>query len=255
MEVENCIPEPDEFSHRNEKEPTRRAPISLLRGYSVQDPENFVIPALSCRRRSVEKILGVLPRPVASSASREAIIIATENGDEQMDIVEDIEPDIPEMQTRRATISSGAQNPYKKRPSTLRDWPFGEPKVKNDEDFFELELNTGLFTPEEVSAKVMGKELIIHCKPIAGRRSSKEPTPREIFRCYPLPLTIAPLVSDVSIVKDDHWVRVAIRKESALRSPIGLFTPEMAEIAEEEQRVDGVDVEEDEPEPEVRMDD
>jgi len=174
---------------------------------------------------------------VVSSASREAIIVANENDDDRMEL-EDHDPEIPVMQSRRATVSAGtsARNPYKARPSTLRDWPFGEPKVKNDEDFLELELNTGPFTPEEISAKVMAKELIIHCKPASGR---KEATPKEIFRCYPLPLSVAPLASDVSILKDDHWIRIAVRKEtSLLRSPIGLFTPEMAEIVEEEQRID-----------------
>lgn len=100
-------------------------------------------------------------------------------------------------------------------------------------------------------AKIMGKELIIHCKPYSSRRHPKEGIPKEIFRCYPLPLAAPPMSSDVSIVKDDNWIRVAVRKESPLKSPIGIYTPEMAEVIEEEQLHDL----EEETEPEVRMDD
>lgn len=150
MEVESYMPEPDEFSHRKEEEENRRLQFSLLRGYSVQEPAEFVFPALSCRRRSIERILGPLSRPVSSSASREDIIVANEDHD--VEKLEDIEPE-PMVQTRRATVSAGATsiNPYKKRMSNLRDWPYGEPKVKNDDDFYEVELRIGQFKPEEVS--------------------------------------------------------------------------------------------------------
>jgi len=228
--------EPNEFHRRN-------TDASLLRrGYSVQDNQpNDLITALSCRRRSIDRA-GSMARPVSSmSSSREAManIISNEDEDqENMDISFDEEP--PMAQTRRATISSGtaAINILKKRPSNVRDWPLGEPKVRNDEDYYELELNTGSFKPEEVSAKIMGKELIIHCKPDSHYRSAIEGFPKEIFRCYPLPLNMPPTATDVSIVKDDHWLKLAVKKESALRSPIGLFIQEITEILEEELPID-----------------
>jgi len=253
MEVESYIPDPDEFSHRNEDEQNRRLQFRLLRGYSVQEPADFVFPASSCRRRSIEQILGTMPRPMASSTSREEVIVAT-NENQDAEKVEDKDPDVPPVpQTRRATISAGTTsiNPYRKRLSNLRDWPYGEPKVRNDEDFFELELRIGPFKPEEVSAKVMGKELIIHCKPDSNCRQAEEGVPEEIFRCYPLPLSAPPSPSAVSIVKDDHWIRVAVSKESALKSPIGIYSPEIAEVIEEEQLRD---VEQESDESEVQMD-
>jgi len=247
MEIENYLPEPDEVCHHNDTdEKNRRLQFSLLRGYSLglQEPADFVFPPSSCRRRSIEQILGTLPRPVASSVSREDIITA--NPDEDLEKPEDIEPQV--VTTRRATISAGTTklNPFiNKRTNKLWDWPFGEAKLKNEEDFFELELRIGEFKPEEVSAKVVGKELIIHCKPNSDRYQTKERIPKEIFRCYQLPLNVPPVASDVSIVKDDHWIRVAVRQESALKSPIGIFTPEMAQVLEEEQVADVEDEVED----------
>jgi hypothetical protein len=236
MEVENFRVEPNEFY--------RRTDASLLRrGYSVQENQpSDLFTALSCRRRSIDRS-GSMARPVASmNSSREAMANINSNEDddqENMDISfeEEIEP--PMSQTRRATISSGTLggNILRKRPSNIRDWPLGEPKVRNSEDYYELELNIGSFKPEEVSAKIMGKELIIHCKPDSDR-SVMEGFPKEIFRCYSLPLSMAPTATDVSIVKDDHWLKLAVKKESALRSPIGLFIQEITEILEEEQPID-----------------
>jgi len=243
MEIENFIMESNQFHRR------RNTDGSLLRrGYSVQENQNqmsdFACPA-SCRRPSIDRSSGVLARPTPMSSSREAI----GNNKDEHDVDEDQENimdlsmdeiEMPVAQTRRATISSGtiAGNILRKRPSNLRDWPLGEPKVRNDEDYYELELNIGSFKPEEISAKIMGKELIIHCKPDPIYRSAVEGFPKEIFRCYPLPLTHAPTSTDISIVKDEYWLKLAIKKESSLRSPIGLFIQEIGEILEEEQAID-----------------
>jgi hypothetical protein len=262
MPVAMEIPEPDEFHqeyrhHENNRD--RRMQLGILRGCSVQDNQSdFLFPALSCRRRSVEKLLGPLPQAMPSATSREQLINASADDEEiENELLEPSAASAEPAPTRRATISAGTTslNPYaKKRVHSLRDWPLGEPEMRNGDEYFELDLKMGQFKSEEVSARIVGKELIIHCKPnIAQRRQSKESVPREIFRCYPLPLAIPPSAADVSIVKDDEgcWLRVAVRKPSGIKSPIGLYTPEMPEILEEEQIV----VELEQTEPEVRMDD
>lgn len=243
MEVENFIMEASPFHRR------RNTDCSLLRrGYTVNESPNqmdFACPALSCRRPSLDRSSGVLVRQTSMGNSREAITNLRNSNDEEEEDQENMDigmdgNESPVAQTRRATISSGTtgNSILRKRPSNIHDWPLGEPKVRNDDDYYELELNIGSFKPDEVSAKIMGKELIVHCKADPNCRSSPEGFPKEIFRCYPLPLSHAPTSTDISIVKDDYWLKLAVKKESVLRSPIGLFVPEINGILEEEHQND-----------------
>jgi len=239
MEIENLVT--DSSDHR-----CRRGRTSLLRGYSLQEAPDLLIPALSCRRRSIEHTLGaVSARPVVATSSRE--ILPTDDReiheDMEMDdqLVIDIDqPPSPYAQTRRATISCGTgRNHFTRKQSSLRDWPYGEPNVRNGSEYVEMDFDAGPFKKEEISTKIVGKELIIHCKADMDIRQTGECIPKEIFRCYQLPLATDPTPSEVSILKDDQYIRIAIRKEAPLKSPSHLlFTPEISHILEEEHQSD-----------------
>jgi len=79
--------------------------------------------------------------------------------------------------------------------ATQWDWPLqhhdGVVQVTDTKDKFEVGLEVQYFTPNEVEVKVVGNELIVHCR--HEERSDKHGRiSREIHRTYHLPADVDP---------------------------------------------------------------
>ncbi|KFD57366.1 hypothetical protein M514_01877 [Trichuris suis] len=114
------------------------------------------------------------------------------------------------------------QGGFNDRSSTLWEWPLGTASVLNTDDDFEVELYFSPFSAKEITAKVMGNELLIHCKSDAVL-SANDPHPREIFRSYQMPLNVDPKTVRFSI-KEERYLRVKAKKERPLKLALAYDT-------------------------------
>ncbi|CDW52784.1 small heat shock protein [Trichuris trichiura] len=114
------------------------------------------------------------------------------------------------------------QGGFNDRSSTLWEWPLGTASVSNTDDNFEVELYFSPFTAKEITAKVMGNELLIHCKSDA-LLSANDPHPREIFRSYQMPLNVDPKTVRFSI-KEERYLSVKAKKERPLKLALAYDT-------------------------------
>uniref|UniRef100_A0A5S6R0G7 SHSP domain-containing protein n=1 Tax=Trichuris muris TaxID=70415 RepID=A0A5S6R0G7_TRIMR len=131
-------------------------------------------------------------------------------------------PNSPLVGSRRRMHPVFGQGGFNDRSSTLWEWPLGTASVLNTDDHFEVQLCFSPFSAKEITAKVMGNELLIHCKSDA-LLSNNDPHPREIFRSYQMPLNVDPKTVRFSI-KEGRYLRVTAMKERPLKLALAYDT-------------------------------
>uniref|UniRef100_A0A0N4Z273 SHSP domain-containing protein n=1 Tax=Parastrongyloides trichosuri TaxID=131310 RepID=A0A0N4Z273_PARTI len=74
-------------------------------------------------------------------------------------------------------------------PANIWDWPLqredGVVTIQNDSNKFEASLQCQYFSPNEIEVKIIGENVVIHCKHEA--KSCESAVSREINRTYKLP--------------------------------------------------------------------
>uniref|UniRef100_A0A0K0DVD7 SHSP domain-containing protein n=2 Tax=Strongyloides stercoralis TaxID=6248 RepID=A0A0K0DVD7_STRER len=74
-------------------------------------------------------------------------------------------------------------------PASIWDWPLqkedGVVTIQNDSNKFEATLQCQFFAPNEIEVKIIGENIVIHCK--HESKSPESSVSREINRTYKLP--------------------------------------------------------------------
>ncbi|VDP26812.1 unnamed protein product [Soboliphyme baturini] len=123
----------------------------------------------------------------------------------------ELNKDLDKQKSRTVRLPSFGAGGYGDRFATLWEWPLGEPFIYSDEHKFEAQLCFSPFLPDQIKAKVMGNELMVHCK-----TDNLQATHREIFRCYQLPLNIDIGSIQFSIV-DHKYLVVRASKDKPIK--------------------------------------
>ncbi|KRY87184.1 Heat shock protein Hsp-12.2 [Trichinella pseudospiralis] len=118
------------------------------------------------------------------------------------------------------------QGGFSDRSSSLWDWPLGPVSVYNTENEFEVKLAIAPFTSAEVAAKVMGNELLIHCKSNAPLPTNQYRS-RELFRSYQMPLNVDPKTVQFKF-KNEKYLHVIAKKEKPIKLALAFDPVEVA---------------------------